>query len=469
MQNGYAGNPPGPLYCPPAVQLPQSIGHHVHRTLLLAAPVMLARAGLVFMLAADTILVGRAGGHELAFLAISMAPQLIMVTVGTGLLLGTVVLTAQADGAGRLTECGRIWRLALLIAGALGILFALLQWQGAWLLRLIGESEAIAVGGGRVLAVWAFGMPGLMLYMATTSFLEGITRPRAAMVVSLAANLVNFALAWALVFGHAGLPSLGAVGAALATTITRWLMFVVLAIYALTMRDGARFGVREPIGGYYHLAGHLLFLGLPVALSVAFESTAFSGATFIAGWLGETPLAAYQLSINVTSFFYMLTLGLATATAVRVGNAVGRGSQKDVARAGWVAVSLVVLLMAIIGGAIRFARGPIAGLYTTNSAVALAALPALAAISFLVVFDGIQGVLTGALRGLADVRWPMASAGVAFWGCALPLCYYFGFRRAMGAEGLIWGLIAGLIVASVLLGSRFAVMARRRVQAFGRR
>ena len=450
------------------MQTPQSLGHHARRTLLLAMPVMLARAGLVLMLAVDTMLVGHAGGHQLAYFAISIAPQLIMVTIGTGLLLGTVVMTAQADGAGRLDECGRIWRLALLIAVALGLLFALLQWQGEWLLRLIGESQEIAAAGGRVLAVWAFSMPALLLYMATTSFLEGITKPRAAMLVSLAANLVNVALAWGLVFGHAGLPAMGAVGAALATTITRWLMFLALAAHVLTMRDGARFGIRKPLDGYYHLAGHLLFLGLPVALSVAFESTAFSGATFIAGWMGETPLAAYQLSINVTSFFYMLTLGLATAAAVRVGNAVGRGSQKDVVRAGWVAVGLVILLMLLIGGALRFARGSIAGLYTSNEAVGLAALPALAAISFLVVFDGIQGVLTGALRGLADVRWPMASAAISFWGVALPFCYYFGYRQAMGPEGLIWSLTASLVVASLLLGSRFAIVARRSASVYGR-
>ena len=348
----------------------------------------------------------------------------------------------------------------------LGILFALLQWEGEPLLRLLGEGNAISVGGGRVLEMWALGMPGLMLYMATTSFLEGITRPRAAMLVSLAANLVNLALAWALVFGHGGLPALGAAGAALATSITRWLMFLVLAGYVLLMRDGERFGIREPLGGYYHLAGHLLFLGLPVALSVGFETTAFSGATVIAGWLGETPLAAYQLSINVTSFFYMLTLGLATATAVRVGNAVGRGSHGDIARAGWVAVGMVFVLMLLIGLGLRLLRGHVAGIYTTDLDVAAAASPALAAISILVVFDGIQGVLMGALRGVADVALPTACYGIAFWGCSVPLCYYLGYRQAAGPEGLIWGLTAGLAIATLLLGLRFAVVSRRNPMSY---
>jgi multidrug resistance protein, MATE family len=439
----------------------RSLGHHLLPTIALALPVMLARAGLVVMLTVDTVLVGRAGGHELAYFAISTAPQLIMVTIGTGLLLSTVVLTAQADGAGRQAECGRIWQLALIPAGLIGVAFGLLQWRGDLLLRLLGESEEIAAGGGRVLQMWALGMPAAMLYIASTSFLEGIRRPRVAMLVSLSANLLNFTLAWGLVFGHGGLPAMGAAGAALATTVTRCLMFLAVALYALTMRDADRYGVRGSLAGHYHLIGKLLLLGLPVALSISFETSAFSGATVIAGWIGETPLAAYQLSINVTSFFYMLTLGLATAAAVRVGNAVGAGDHREVALAGWVAVGLVCLLMLVIAVGIRFFRTDIAAIYTGDAAVIAAALPMLGVLSLLVVLDGIQGVLMGALRGAADVLYPMVAYGIAFWGCAIPFSYYLGYRQQTGAVGLAWGLIAGLAVASLLLGLRFAVVARR--------
>jgi multidrug resistance protein, MATE family len=444
---------------------PLSLAHHIRRTLALAFPVMLARAGLVIMLAVDTILVGRTGAHELAFFAISAAPQIIMIAVGVGLIVGAVVLTAQADGAGRLTECGRIWRLALILAGGLGLIFSLMLLRGDLLLRLLGENPEITVGGARVMKMWAVGMPAALLYMATGSFFEGISRPRPAMTVSLGANLVNFALAWGLVFGHWGLPAMGAAGAALATSLTRWLMFFVLSARALLMPDAERFGIHAPLAGYYRLTGKMLLLGLPVAFAVTCETTAFSGATVIAGWLGDTPLAAYQLSINVTSFFYMLTLGLGTAAAVRVGNAVGRGDQPGVRHAGWVAVGLVFVLMLLVGLAIRLLRGYIAAIYTGDAAVIEAALPALAVISLLVVFDGVQGVLMGALRGAGDVLAPMATYALAFWGCSIPLCYYLGYRQAAGAAGIAWGLIAGLVVACALMGLRFSVVARRRLYA----
>jgi MATE family multidrug resistance protein len=314
--------------------------------------------------------------------------------------------------------------------------------------------------------MWAIGMPGVMLYMATTSFLEGISRPRPAMIISLGANLANLLLGWLLVFGHGGLPAMGAAGAALATSITIWLMFLMLAGYAVRLPDAHRYGIRAPLAGSYHLVGKLLLLGLPVALAVGFETTAFSGATVMAGWGGETSLAAYQLSINVTSFFYMLSLGLATAVAVRVGNAVGRGDRLGVARAGWLAVAIVILLMMGIGLALHFLRRDIIAIYTSDRVVATAALPVLAVLSFLIIFDGVQGVLMGALRGTADVLLPTLCYALAFWGCAVPLCYHLGYRRGAGALGLAWGLMAGCILASILLGIRFAIVARRPIRAF---
>src|SRR5215472_4256403 len=444
----------------------KSLGHDLRRTIALALPVMLARMGVVLLLTVDTVLVGRAGGRDLAFFAISTAPQLIMQTIGVGLLLGTVVLTAQADGAKRYEECGRIWRLALILAGSLGLIYSLIESHGEGLLRLLGQDPAIAAGGGHVLGMWAIGMPAILLYLATTSFLEGISKPRPAMIISLSANLLNAALGWALISGHGGLPALGAAGAALATAITLWIMFLVLAGYALLLPEAKRFGIRAPLKGYYHLIGKLLLLGLPVALSVSFETSAFSGATIMAGWMGETALAAYQLSVNVTSFFYMLSLGLATAAAVRVGNAVGRSDRPGVARAGWLAVAMVFGLMTLIGLAIHFLRGEIAAIYTRDAAVTAVALPVLAVLSFLVIFDGVQGVLMGALRGAADVILPTASFAIAFWGCAAPLCYFLGYRLGVGPLGLAWGLVAGLIVADILLGLRFAIVSRRPLRIF---
>ncbi len=304
--------------------------------------------------------------------------------------------------------------------------------------------------------------------MATTSFFEGITRPRAAMLVSLAANLAQtLVLAWALVFGHGGLPPLGAAGAALATSITRWLMFLVLAGYVLLMRDGERFGIREPLGGYYHLAGHLLFLGLPVALSVGFETTAFSGATVIAGWLAED--AARRLSALQNRHVLLLHAdpgfgdgdrcarrqcgGLRQPRRYRARRLGGgrHGVRPHAAHRPWPPAAARPCGWDLHHGFTRcsprpcrpWPRSPFSSSSTASRACSWE-------------------------RSAASPTWSCPPPATASRSGSSPrrFCYYLGYRQAAGPEGLIWGLTAGLAIATLLLGLRFAVVSRRNPMSY---
>jgi MATE family multidrug resistance protein len=454
--------PPSPAA---SVPLP-SIGHHVRRTLTLAVPVMLARAGLVVMITVDTVMVGQAGGEGLAYYAIAFAPQMLLLAIGLGLLIGATVLTAQAEGAGRPMLCGRIWRLALMIAAAIGIGDLLLLIHGEWLLRQLGQEPRIAAAGGRVLFMWALGMPGILLYAATSGFLEGISRPRPGMIVTIFANLANAGLNWIAIYGHWGLPAMGAEGAALTTSITRWLMFFVLAGYVLTMRDHALFGVRAAFKGTFNQLLPMLRLGMPLALSVAFESAAFTAAATFAGWLGETALAAYQIVLNFNALVYMLALGLATATAVRVANAHGRRDAVGLARAGWVGAGLVFPTM--FGATLLLLLAPhwVASLYSDDGEIQALALQLMTVSAWFLLADGTQGVLTGAIRGATDAVMPTLIAGFSFWLVGVPLCYGLAFLAGWGTIGLVWGLFVSLIVAMTLLSLRFHIVSRRAIVTF---
>lgn len=464
----------GFVYCPPAMTtaplaaaLPeQTLGHHIRRTFALAVPVMFARAGLIVMMAVDTMMVGHAGGQELAFFSISLAPQMALLVTGIGLLVGTVVLVAQADGAGKPELAGRIWRLALLIAAVLGALFSLVLLAGEPILLALGQAPEIAAGGGRVLAMFAPGMPAIMMFVATTSFLEGVGRPNAGMVIALGANLMNAGLNWLMIWGHWGLPAMGAEGAVLATTITRWTMTAVIICYAVLMAEHHRFGVRAPLKGHLHYIGKLLLVGAPLAAGTAMETTAFSAMTIFTGWLGEVPLAAYQVTLNVVTLCFMLTLGLSTATAVRVANAVGRGDRAGVARAGWVGAGLVCLMMMILAVIVGTLRTPIAALYTTDLAVQAMTVGALAIAAPMLIADGLQGVLMGAVRGAADVIVPTTLHAFSFWGVTVPLGYFLAIVLDLGMTGIMSSLVAGLITASLLLGGRFHVISRRHIRPF---
>ncbi len=445
---------------PPSLLLSQ----HVVRHLRLAVPVMLSRAGLIILISVDSIMTGRAGTSQLAHYAIALAPQLTLLVLGIGLLVGTVVLTAQADGAGRRGDCGPIWSTSLWIAAVLGSLVGVVLLAGEPTLLLFGQGPDLARGGGRTLAMFAAGMPAALMFIATTFFLEGIGRPTAGMVVALSANLLNAALNWVLIDGHLGAPDMGAAGAALATTITRWAMLGTLLAYVLSMAGRGRYGIGVAIPNRFSVVRKVFRIGGPLSLAVGLETACFAAVATFAGRLGEVPLAGYQIGLNVISFVFMLAIGLSTATSVRVANAVGRADAAGVAVAGWTGLGLAVLLTVPIAALIHLFGGPIARLYSSEAEVLGIAVPALAIAAVIVLVDGAQAVILGALRGAGDVLLPTLSYVVAFWGLTIPLAYRFGLNGTAGVGGLLWALFAGLCCALALLGWRFAVVSRRPVR-----
>jgi multidrug resistance protein, MATE family len=436
---------------------------HVLRTLRLAGPVMLARAGLLVMISVDTVMCGRVGARELAYYGIALAPHLGFVLVGIGLLMGTVVVTAQTDGAGRPAACGRIWRLGLLNGALFGSLFGLLLLPGEAILMALGQAPAIAQGGGAVLVMFALVMPGVLMFVATTLFLEGIGRSTPGMVVMALANVVNFGLNYALMFEPW---QMGATGAALATSITRWFMFVALAGYVLAMEGREHYGVRAPMAGHWNLERKLARLGWPIAVSFGLEHAAFFAAATFAGWLGAVPLAAYQIVLNTMGLIYMLAIGLATATAVRVGNAVGLRDRAGLAKAGWVGVGLGIAVMVCLMPVLYGSSGHIARIYTEDPAVIAIAAPGLGLAAWILVADATQGILTGALRGAADIWACIIVQFISFWLICIPVCYLLAHPLDLGVVGLLWGLFIGLLGAALLLAGRFKVIAARDVRPF---
>jgi multidrug resistance protein, MATE family len=436
---------------------------HVLRTLRLAGPVMASRAGLLVMASVDTVMAGRAGPDQLAHYGIAITPQLGCLLVGMGLLMGTVVLTAQTDGAGRPEMCGRIWRLALLNAAVIGTLLGVLLLFGEPILRLLGQAPAIAAGGGAVLAMFALGMPAVVMYSATTLFLEGLGRSTPGMLVMILANLLNLGLNGLLMFGPY---ELGAAGAALATSLTRWFMFAALAGYVLLMPARERYQILAPLRGHWQLEARLARLGWPMALSFGLETGAFIAAATFAGWQGATALAAWQIVLNTMALVYMLAIGLATATAVRVGNAVGRRDRTGLARAGWVGLAIGILIMLALLPLLYGASAAIVSIYTQDAAVAAIAAPGLAIGAWILVADASQGILTGALRGAADIWAVLIIQLISFWAICVPACYLLGPTLGYGVQGLLWGLFLGLATAALLLVARFKVLAGRVVQPF---
>ncbi|MSP67815.1 MAG: MATE family efflux transporter [Alphaproteobacteria bacterium] len=435
---------------------------HVRSTLALAWPVVLSRSGVLFLVVVDTAMTGHAGGDELAYLAIGVTPQFPLLLAGVGLLMGTMILTAQAAGAGSLRECGAVWRLGIAHALAYGLVLATLLWfAGQPFLRLVGQAPELVAGGGAVVRAFALGLPAILLFVATALFLEGIGRPRPAMLIMIGANVLNALLNWVMIYGNLGATALGAEGAMLATTIVRWLAAAALVAYALAMPDAGRYGLRG--GGARALVRPARFrrLGYPLALTMSMEATCYATVAIFAGWLGAAPLAAYQINLNLMALVYMAAIGFSIAASVRVGHAVGRQDTPAAALAGWTAMGLALLLMTAFALVFLIVPAPLAELYSTTPAVLAIAVPAMLVAAANLPFDGLQAVAMGALRGAGDVWMPLVLFLAAFWGVSVPLAYALAFGTDFGVAGLLGGLLGGVMTASLLLAVRFRLVGRR--------
>jgi MATE family multidrug resistance protein len=257
---------------------------------------------------------------------------------------------------------------------------------------------------------------------------------------------------------------MGADGAALATSITRWIMFAALAGYVWIMRDGARFGVRGGLGNLKETIRKALRLGTPLALTTGLEVSAFGLVATFAGRMGEVPMAGYQASMNVVSLVFMLSLGLGAATAVRVANAVGRRNPSDMARAGWTGVGLVLGLMLLLSLGLWAVPGPVADLYSDDPAVRTVMLAGLSVVAIMIIADGAQAVLASAARAIGDVLVPLGLFGVSFWLLGVPLAFWLGLRADYGVPGLLVAMALGLALAALALGIRFWATVRRGVR-----
>jgi MATE family multidrug resistance protein len=434
---------------------------HAGELLRLAAPVAVSRAGMMTLGAVDALMVGRHDGRELAFYGLGSVPIGILLLGGAGLLMGTVVMTATALGAGEPRRAGRVWRSSVPYALMVGLLFGLVCQFGAPLFRLLGQSPDLAEGGARVLAAYGWGMPGAMLFMTTAMFLEGIRRPVASMVAMILANLANVGLNWVLVYGVPGLPAMGAEGAVWGTTALRWLMALGLVAYALCLPERERFGIRGPLRGWWREGGAQRRLGYAAGASQGLESSAFASMGVFAGWLGAEALAAYTVGLNLIALPFMAAVGLSVATGVRVGDAYGRGDAGDVAWAGWTGLAAASALLVPVGLAYSAFPDAIAAAFSREEGIraALAALVAFNA--WILVADGGQVVMSAALRGRHDAWVPTALHFFSYFAVMIPVAHFLAFGMDHGVRGLFEGILVASLVSVSILAARFLLLGRR--------
>jgi len=436
------------------------VARHVSEVLRLSWPVIVSRSGIMTMALVDTIMVGHYSTTELAILSIGLMPFMPVFLIMLGMVMGTVVMASRSFGMEDFTQCGTVWRRSMPYAVIMGLLGCIVALFGEELLGAAGQTPTLAVGGGRILFILGLGLPAYLVIITSSLFLEGIKRPKPAMVMVIFANIVNVVLNWMLVYGHLGFSPMGAEGSAIATGVVRWLQALAIVAYILMMVDHEKFGVRLSPPGGWRAWSEQRRIGYSSAASIGGESVAFASIGMVAGWLGEVPLAAYSIAHNLISMAFMVSLGVASATVVRVGIARGRGDKADLQLAGWTGLGVNIVFMALIGMVFAALSVQLAGVYTNDGAVVVAAAPLIAFCGIIIIADGGQAVMVNAVRGAGGIWAPALIQNIAFMVVLAPLGWWLAIENGRGAMGLYEAIFIASILSLTLLSARFLRVSR---------
>ena len=417
---------------------------------MLATPVAVVQMGLVSQGLVDTAMVGRVTAAELGAVTLGNVYFFSVVVFGMGLLFALDPLVSQAFGAEDHDEIEVSIQRGLLLSVGLAAVTSVLLAVAEPVFVLLRQPPEVIPGAAAYSKALIGGMLPFYGFIVFRQVLQAVGRVAPVVWTIVLANLLNAGANWVLIYGNLGAPAMGALGSGWATTISRWFMFAcalwlgrrLLAPYLRRMR-------REVL-----LAAPLrriMRLGSPIGLQLFLEFGAFGAIGVSMGWLGTNAIAGHQIALNLAAFAFMIPLGISQAAAVLVGRAVGNEDPDRARRSGGAAVLLCCLVMLVTAAIFLGAPQLLADQFTTDAGVAAIAAALIPVAGMFQLFDGLQVVCTGALRGVADTLKPMVYNVLGFWVFGFPVSLWLGFGRGMGPVGLWWGLAGGLGAVAVLL------------------
>jgi multidrug resistance protein, MATE family len=433
----------------------------------LSVPIAISRMAMMLMGVTDAIVLGQYAPGELAYVLNAWLPMGISLGLGLGILLGVQVLTSELLGVDREKDSGRIFRRGLLWGALLGGTLTLLLIPTAgsffhWIFVTIAPPseaagidappEVVAAETASVTRILAFGLMGHMLSQACSYYLEALRRPLLVTIVMYGGVLLNLFLNLAFVGGWWDMSQMGAEGVAWATTITRWLIVIVMLILVARLTPGFRSSPAAPEGE----ARRQLEVGTGTAISNVAEWGGFNITFVIATWISIAANSVYGYTVQVMGLCFMFYLGIASATSVRVAEAIGRGEMQEVKNAGRLGVVATIAMGVVLGIILTLFAGPISTLLVREDAVigGVALAPAIAALLWLAalatIFDGLQATASFALRAQGMVWLPTIIHVGSFFVVMIPVCYWLGITQGGGALGVLQGAMAGVFVAGVL-------------------
>lgn len=439
----------------------------------LALPVIAGMVGHTLVSVVDNVIVGQLGSTELA--AVSLGNSFIFIGMSFGIGFSTAITPIIAEyDAQRDTEKGRTaFQNGLILCTILGFALFFFLFMAKPLLAYMNQPTEVVKLARPFLDIVGFSLVPLVVFQAYKQFADGMSETSYSMYATVIGNIINIVLNIVLVFGLFGFPKLGIVGSAIGTLVAR--IFMVLYMHYILSK-------KEKFKPYFKAFGWQSFerkmtkkiieLGVPSSMQMFFEVALFTGAIWLSGMIGTTSQAANQIALSLASLTFMFAMGLSVTAMVRVANQKGL---EDYPKLNVVAHSifLMAILIEIVFAVVfmlfneflpkQFVNVEVAHQIKDTAEVVAIASKLLLIAAFFQLFDGMQVVVLGALRGMQDVKIPAVITFIAYWVIGFPVSIYLGLFTSLKAVGIWFGLLAGLAAAAILLYLRFKYLLRKRL------
>ncbi len=438
------------------------------QNLRLAAPVVLTQLGQILTQFADNLMVGRYGGDDpLPLAAVSFGGTVffILFIAAIGIALGMTPLVGELYAQGDREKSAGLLQNGILFYGLLGVGMAAVQYALIPLMYHLRQPVEVVTAAIPYYKMLVYSMPAVMLFFAFKQFLEGVGNTHAEMYATIIANVANIGFNYLFIYGHCGMPEMGAEGAGLGTLLARVMGAVLIIGYFFSRHRYRLYLKRFSFAKFSRLdIRRLLHMGGPISLQMFLESSAFVGTGIMMGWFGagaKATISANQIAMTIGNCAFMIVMSIGAATTIRVSHCYGARNIGELSLAAKASFHLVLAWNAFAALVFITLRHFIPTLFTTNAEVIAIASELLAFAALYQLSDGIQNVSVGILRGIQDVRIIMPIALVSYWLLNLPVGYLLGFSLGMGPSGLYVGFTFGLSTAAALMILRIRRSVRR--------
>lgn len=426
------------------------------RNLKIAIPIIMSSMGTTFVQIIDTLMVGRLGTIELAAVAFSTSIFLLGSLFVSGLMMGGTPIIGQLFSRGDNIQISRFFANMMYMAIYVSVVVGLILYVVRIFMPYMGQDPQVVVFAKQYFLILILSLLPNSIFFVFKQWLEGLGNTAVAMAITLASNVINIVFNYLLIYGKFGFPELGVVGAGIATLISRIMLVVLFVIYLCFVKRW-RIYHQKCFSNLFNLKEQkeLYRVGTPIAVHTLLEVSAFSLSGIMMGWISATAMASHQICSNISMVSFTILLGIANATTIRVSHQYGARDFKSMKMAANASVHLCLLVTIVMGLLFVILRYPVMSLFTEDTEVIKIGAQILIAVGIYQIFDGMQVVGAGILRGIKDVTITMYAAFISYVVINLPLGYFLAFICNWGPIGIWAGFIGGLSTAALLFRIRY--------------